>query len=680
MCSALDRLTRLYGLIPSTPVAVLAGNDHAYRTALSSHDGGANVTAIIDLRDRCDDPALSEEAHARGITLFAGCTLYEAASSATGHALSKVTVHRFGSDGEAREKVATLECGVLAMSAGFMPAYQLACQAGAVLSYDDETAQFQLSKLPTGMHLAGSVDSVFSFAAVEASGRNAARQAVRNLDVEVATDEDENITCNEQVNHPWPFVKHPKGREFVDFDEDLQIKDIVNATRMGYRDIQLVKRFSTVGMGPSQGRHSALPTARLVARATDRSVNETGVTTARPPLTPEPLGLLAGRRFHPLRRTPLHDRHLGLGAQMMPAGNWQRPAFYGPQEQRAAAIQAEVNAVRTEVGIIDVSTLGGIELRGPDAAEFMNRLYTFGFAKQPIGKTRYAVLTNELGVVADDGVAARIGENHYYVTATTSGVDRVYRDMLKWNAQWRLDVDIANVTSAFSAVNIAGPKSRDVLTALGCDISLEADDFPYLAYREATLAGVPARMMRVGFVGELGYELHVPSPYIGVLWDRLIEVGEGFGIRPFGVEAQRLLRLEKGHIIVGQDTDGMTQPDEVSLRWAIAKKKPFFVGAKSVEILSKAPLERKLVGFELGATAPQPKEGHLVIRDGDIVGSVTSCEYSPTLNKIIGLAYVHPADSTSGAELLIRTDNAVHVHAHVADTPFYDPGNTRQGL
>ena len=187
-------------------------------------------------------------------------------------------------------------------------------------------------------------------------------------------------------------------------------------------------------------------------------------------------------------------------------------------------------------------------------------------------------------------------------------------------------------------------------------------------------------MMRVGFVGELGYELHVPSPYIGVLWDRLMEAGEAFGIRAFGVEAQRLLRLEKGHIIVGQDTDGMTQPDEVSLRWAIAKKKPFFVGAKSVEILSKAPLERKLVGFELGATAPQPKEGHLVIRDGDIVGSVTSCEYSPTLNKIIGLAYVHPADSASGAEVLIRTDNAVHVHAHVADTPFYDPDNARQAL
>lgn len=682
MCSALDRLTRLYGAIPSAPVVVLAGNDHAYRTALSSHDGGVNVTAIIDLRDRCDDPILADEARLRNITIHQRCAVFEAASSTFTHALSRVTVHRLADCGKAAEKVATLDCGILAMSAGFMPAYQLACQAGAILSYDDETAQFQLSNLPRGMHLAGSVKSVFALASVEASGRDAARQAIRALDLGTKRElgEDENLPCYEKVNHPWPFVKHPKGREFVDFDEDLQIKDIVNATRMGYRDIQLVKRFSTVGMGPSQGRHSALPTARLVAKATDRSVNETGVTTARPPLTPEPLGLLAGRRFHPFRQTPLHERHLKLGAQMMPAGNWQRPAYYGIPEQRDALIQAEVNAVRTGVGIIDVSTLGGIELRGPDAAEFMNRLYTFGFVKQPIGKTRYAVLTNELGVIADDGVAARISEHHYYVTATTSGVDGVYRDMLRWNAQWRLHVDIANITSAFSAVNVAGPKSRDVLTAMGCDISLDAHDFPYLAYREGSLAGIPARMMRVGFVGELGYELHVPSPHIGALWDGLMDTGKEFGLRTFGVEAQRLLRLEKGHIIVGQDTDGMTQPNEVSLRWAIAKKKPFFVGAKSIEILSNAPLERQLVGFDLVAGSPQPKEGHLVIRNGHIVGSVTSCEYSPTLNKIIGLAYVHPEDSASGTEVVIRTDNAVQVLARVADTPFYDPDNARQDL
>lgn len=682
MCSALDRLTRLYGVIPSSPIVVLAGNDQAYRTALSSHDGGAHISAIVDLREGCDDPELATAARQRNIRIYQQCAVFEAVSSAAGKRLSKVVIHQLNDSNEVGEKITTLDCAVLAMSGGFMPAYQLACQAGAVLSYDDEIAQFQLTKLPAGMHLAGSVDSLFTLASVEASGRDAARRALRNLDLttKISVNEDENLSCTEKVNHPWPFIKHPKGREFVDFDEDLQIKDIVNATRMGYRDIQLVKRFSTVGMGPSQGRHSALPTARLVAKATERSVNETGVTTARPPLTPEPLGLLAGRRFHPMRFTPLHDRHLALNAQMMPAGNWQRPAYYGNEAQRDALIKAEAIAVRSQVGIIDVSTLGGIELRGPDAPEFMNRLYTFGFVKQPIGKTRYAVLTNEQGVVTDDGVAARLGEHHYYVTATTSGVDRVYRDMLRWNAQWRLDVDIANVTSAFSAVNVAGPKSRQVLAAVGCDISLEPDSFPYLAYREAMVAGIPTRLMRVGFVGELGFELHVPSPYIGELWDRLMDAGSELGIRPFGVEAQRLLRLEKGHIIVGQDTDGMTHPDEVSLRWAIAKNKPFFVGAKSVEILSKVPLERQLVGFELGPKSQKPKEGHLVIRQGNIVGSVTSCEYSPTLDAIIGLAYVHPNDSIAGSTIVIRTDNAMHVQARVSDTPFYDPENKRQDL
>ena len=252
--------------------------------------------------------------------------------------------------------------------------------------------------------------------------------------------------------------------------------------------------------------------------------------------------------------------------------------------------------------------------------------------------------------------------------------------MLRWSVQWRLDLDIANVTSAFSAVNVAGPLSRQVLERAGCSVDLSSDSFPYLAYREAMVAGIPARMMRVGFVGELSYELHVPSPLIGDLWDRLLIAGEDMEIRPFGVEAQRLLRLEKGHIIVGQDTDGMTQPNEVSLGWAIARKKPFFVGSKSVDILSKSPLERQLVGFELDASSSQPKEGHLVIRAGDIVGSVTSCEYSPTLNKIIGLAYVHPQDSTPGKTIVIRTDGAVHVDARVASTPFYDPDNARQAL
>ena len=322
-----------------------------------------------------------------------------------------------------------------------------------------------------------------------ADGRNAARAALRCIDI--SADEDEPVTCAAQVNHPWPIFPHPKGREFVDFDEDLQIKDIVNATRLGYRDVQLVKRYSTVGMGPSQGRHAALPTARLVAKATDRTVSETGVTTARPPVKPEALGHIAGRRFHPHRHTAIADRHNAAGAQWMPAGLWGRPAFYGEPHHKQRCVAEEVTAVRTGVGVIDVSTLGGIELRGPDAAEFMNRFYTYGFLKQPVGRTRYAVLVSEQGVVIDDGVAARLAEDHFYVTATTGGVDRVYREMLRWNAQWRLSVDIANVTAAFSAINIAGPDSRAVLEALGCSIDVSADAFPYLGCREGDVAGIP---------------------------------------------------------------------------------------------------------------------------------------------------------------------------------------------
>ena len=689
MCSAFERLLRLYGVAPRGPLVVLAGNDAAYRTAIDAFDAGMTVSCLVDMRAGPNDPELEAGLTLRGIGLETEATVYEANADNSGLKLGSIAIHGLNTAGQSHPINAktkpvgalrrNLPCGVLAMSAGYMPAYQLACQGGAQLRYCEQSAHFQLTNLPAGMVVAGSANSVFTLEATSADGRNAALAALAHIGRTPAEPE-EPVSCKAQVNYPWPLFPHPKGREFVDFDEDLQIKDIVNSTRQGYRDIQLVKRFSTVGMGPSQGRHSALPTARLVAQATGRSIDETGVTTARPPLKPEALGLLAGRRFDPYRRTPLDSRHVELGAQMMPAGTWRRPAYYGREQQRDTAVAAEVRAVRHGVGMIDVSTLGGIELRGPDAAEFMNRLYTFGFANQPVGKTRYAVMTSQQGVIIDDGVSARLSDEHFYVTATTTGVERVYRDMLWWQAQWRLNVDIANVTSAFAAINIAGPKARKVLEAAGCSIDCSATAFPYLACREAQVAGVTARLMRVGFVGELGFELHVPSLSVGALWNALLEAGAPFDIRPFGVEAQRVLRLEKGHIIVGQDTDGMTHPGEVDLAWAIAKRKPFYVGGRSVAILMAGKQRRRLVGFTLNNDAPKPKEGHLVLRNGDIVGNVTSCEYSPTLNCIIGLAYAHPSDATPNSRICIRADNGVEVLARVTSLPFYDPDNQRQQL
>lgn len=683
LCSAAMRLMSHYGISPGQQAVVLTGNDDGYHCALALASNGVAVVAVVDMRPAADDAELANKLTTLGIKLHQQATVYQAIGGRRSQRLRAVEIRSITSPGHTTATGAvTLECDLLSMSAGYMPAYQLLCQAGAKLSYDDGSARFSLNRLPPNLRIAGSVNGIHDLDAVVRDGEAAAIQCLNALGFssEVA----EPVHCQRQTNFPWPIFKHPKGKDFVDFDEDLQTKDIINTVSLGYRDIQLVKRFSTVGMGPSQGRHSVLPAARLVAAATGRTVTETGVTTARPPYVAEKLAHLAGRVFDPYRRTPMHRHHVRLNAQWLPAGNWRRPAFYGPAEERAHCIEQEAMAVRQAVGIIDVSTLGGIEIRGGDAAEFIERLYTFRFRKQPVGKTRYAIMTNEQGVVIDDGVCCRLADDHFYVTATTSGVDTVYRTITQWQAQWRLDVDIANVTSAFAAFNVAGPKARKVMQAVCDDIDFSAAAFPYLAYREGSLDDIPIRVLRVGFVGELGYEVHLPTLFAEHVWERLLKAGEADGIRPFGVEAQRLLRLEKGHIIVGQDTDGMSHPGELSLEWALDRDKPFFVGRRSVDILLAAKQTRKLVGFRLPKAITRPQEGHLVLSadtaGADITGHVTSCEYSSTLDSTIGLAYVAVSQQALGSLFPIRVEGGEIVAAEVVALPFYDADNQRQDL
>jgi sarcosine oxidase subunit alpha len=390
---------------------------------------------------------------------------------------------------------------------------------------------------------------------------------------------------------------------------------------------------------------------------------------------------MAGRAFEPTRLTSMHRRHEELGAQFMTAGLWLRPAFYGAKDNAARAIEDEVRAVRNAAGLIDVSTLGGLDIRGPDAAAFIDRMYTWAYEKQPVGRARYALLTDMAGVVIDDGVACRLHDRHFYVTATTSGVDQVYRSMTWFNAQWKMDVDVANVTAAWAGVNLAGPEARAIVAKLESDIDFSKDAFPYMAVRTGTLAGIPVRVLRVGFVGELGYEIHCPSGMGEALWDKLMEAGQPMGLKPFGVEAQRVLRLEKGHIIVGQDTDGLTNPVEAGMEWALAKKKPFYVGKRSIEMQAAKGITRKLVGFTLaGSEGAMPKECHLVIRDGTIAGRVTSVVRSPSLGKVIGLAYLPPDLAEPGRRFEIRVDGGTMAAAEVVATPFLDPENKRQEL
>ena len=673
LTSAAQRLMKLYAVKPGKRAVVLTGNDDGYLAALDLHDQGVEVAAVVDMRSGPSDQSLNTALHQRGITCHPQATVYEALHEKGMRHVTGVDIRRITGQGQVAGNGLTVECDLLCMSGGYMPVYQLLCQAGGKLAYDDQSAEFNLSGLPKNLRVAGSANGRHVLDNVMEDARNAVNEITGQGTASPFASEP-------QVNFPWPIFPHPKGKDFVDFDEDLQVRDIVNATKIGYRDVQLVKRYSTVGMGPSQGRHSALPTARLVASSTQRNISETGVTTARPPFVAEKLAHVAGRAFDPYRQTPMHKRHVEAGAKLMPAGVWQRPAYYGKPDQRDACMQAEANHVRTKVGLIDVSTLGGLDVRGPDAAELLNRMYTFAFLKQPVGRSRYALMTNEHGVVIDDGVCARFAENHFYVTATTSGVDRIYQQMLKWNAQWRLNVDIANVTAAISAVNVAGPDSRKVLETICTDLDLSAEAFPYLGVRNGTVAGIKARLLRVGFVGELGYEIHVPARHALSLWDALMEAGKAFDIRPFGVETQRLLRLEKGHVIISQDTDGMTHPAEIDMGWAVSRNKPFFVGRRSVDILEAQPMKRKLVGFSLPKGSPQPLEGHLVLKGPDISGNVTSCEYSQTLGKIIGLAYAAFDQSALGQQLPIRVEGGVVVQATVVQLPFLDPENKRQEL
>jgi sarcosine oxidase subunit alpha len=681
--SAAQRLIRLYGVRPGQRAVILTANDDGYATALDLFENDVEIVAIADLRTSPAASSVYKKAQEINIPILTGHTVFSAEPRADKNHIERVELKEIIGQGQCAEVSSHYDCDLLCVSIGFTPTYQLALQSGGKISYDDDSARFSITQLPNSLHLAGAVNGYNELSSLIDSGKQAAKTACNNLGLTVQDITSQQTTTsisNTYGNHPWPIFPHPKGKEFVDLDEDLQYADIVNACKDGYSELELVKRYSTVGMGPSQGRHSALATARIVADQTQRTVAEVGVTTARPPFRAEKLGVIAGRSFDPERLTAIHHRHKELGAQMITAGVWWRPAYYGQSQNRDQCIRNENLTIRNNVGLIDVSTLGGLEVRGPDAAEFLNRMYTFAYAKQKVGMSRYLLMTNPAGTIIDDGVACRFSNEHFYVTATTGGVDNVYRTMLWWNTQWRLDVDVTNVTTAYAGVNIAGPNSREVLHQICHDIDLTPEEFPYLAVREGTVAHIPARLLRVGFVGELGYEIHVPSSQGEALWDALLEAGKEHNIQPVGIEAQRLLRLEKGHIIVSQDTDAMTTPQEVHMTWAIAKKKPFFVGGRSLQLLDNHPSDRKLIGFAIDTEQNEiPKESNIILDGNNIVGHITSIAHSPSLNKIIGLAYAK-AGTEPGMQINIKLSSGAVTQAQVVEMPFYDPDNKRQEM
>ncbi len=682
LASAGQRLLYRYAVKPAERVVILTANSDGYRAAIDCAKHDITVAAVLDWRvplcrpggNRPSNSDLAAAVTDLKIPVLTGHCIYEAIPNSAGSRVAAAIACPVDHEGNPQpEHRNRINCDGVLVSVGWTTAANLLYQAGTKMQFNHELHQYLPATLPPGIFACGRVNGVFEFEQKLLDGQKAGLAAAAYLGL----GEEKNIAiapASESPSHPYPIVAHPKGKNFVDFDEDLQLKDFDNAIQEGFDNIELLKRYSTVGMGPSQGKHSNMNAIRILARSLGKTPAEVGTTTARPFFHPVPISHLAGRSFLPERFTPLHAQHQDLGAKWMLAGQWRRPEYYvQPGQSREQCIQAEVNAVRQRVGLIDVGTLGKLELRGSQAAEFLERVYGGRYANLKAGMTRYALMLDEAGVVIDDGVIARLGPEHFYFTTTTSGAAAVYRELTRLNTIWQLDCGIVNLTGARSAINLAGPQSRLVLAKL-TDLDLSGATFPYLGIREGLVAGIPALLMRVGFVGEWGYEIHFAAEHGIALWTALISAGADFGICPFGVEAQRLLRLEKGHLIIGQDTDGLTTPREAGLDWAVKRDKRFFVGQRSLQILAKRPLKQKLVGFQLPKdfAGTPPQECCLVIEQTEITGRVTSIAFSPTLQHYIGLAYVKP-ELKNGDRFSIRAPDGSLVMATVCPTPFYDP-------
>jgi sarcosine oxidase, subunit alpha len=459
-------------------------------------------------------------------------------------------------------------------------------------------------------------------------------------------------------NHPALFRSNTHG--MVDWCEDVSSKDICAAAKEGYDSIELVKRYSTSTMGPTQGKLETINTMAILAETLGETLESIGTTTWRPPYAPITLGALAGRPMEPLRVSPMQPWHEANKATPLIAGQWVRPEHYGNPS-------AEVVNTRNNVGIIDVTPLGKYLLRGPDTVKLLNFLYVNEWSKLAEGSGQYGLMCGDDGVVLDDGVTAHTGPDEYFMTTTSSGAAGVHEWIESWlqgSDGWLVHVTPA--TDAYASINVAGPRSRELVGRLVEEIELDPHAFPYMGARKGRLAGVEGcYLLRLGFTGELSYELHVPAGYGLYMWETLIECGRDLGVAPFGVEAQRIMRLEKGHVIVGQDTDGLTNAFSFGLKKFVKLTKNDFVGKAELRWLSERTDYPHLVGLWPDDPSLAPPEASQILSNGRIVGRITSSRVSPTLRRSICMALLSEDLARPGTSVKVQLPDGRQVSAQV---------------
>lgn len=668
LAGAGETYLRRYGVLPGRRIVVLTTADSAYGAAFALQDAGAEIIAIVDARLGPGASAAAGEAVARGIPVLPGSTILATKGWLR---VEGVTLGRVQPDGTARPS-GTLTADCVLMSGGWTPSVHLFSQTKGKLRWAEALGAYVPGDAAPGQAMRCIGAAAGDMPAAMTSARIGA----------------------------LPLAGSPDSvKAFVDFQNDVTARDLHIAAREGFRAIEHVKRYTTTGMATDQGKTSNLNALGIVAEITGRSVPEIGLTTFRAPYTPVTFGLFAGQArgelFDPVRRTPFHGWAEANGAVFEDVGAWKRAHYFLPRrpldpaavDRRAmhGAVLAECRTVREAVGLFDASTLGKIELCGPDAVEFLERAYATPVRSLGIGKCRYALLLNEAGFIIDDGIIARLDEQRFHITTTTGGAARVFgmfEDYLQteWPdlAAWQ-----TSITEQWAVIAVQGPKARELIAPFVEGIDIAAAAMPHMSVRQGRFAGLPCRLFRVSFTGELGYEINLPAGLALPVWQQLAERAAEFGGGPYGTEAMHVLRAEKGYIIVGQDTDGTMTPEDMGLGWAVSKKKPDFIGKRGLmrpDLV--APGRKHFVGLIAEDRTKRLEEGAQIVADQvapagtHAIGHVTSAYDSAALGHAFALAVIEDGRNRIGQVVYLPMERET-IAARIVEPVFVDREGTR---
>ena len=683
-------------------IMVLAtNNDDAYRTAIKQSEVGLKVAAILDARTSVTGE-LPNKARELGIRVETGMAISKVKGSKS---VSGVSICLQAGEGVPLEEI---KCDIVAMSGGWSPIVHLWSHCGGKLNWDAENAMFRpdaerppLGDDGTGFVSVGGTANGYLIAneAMQdaiSQGKLVAKQVgYKPVNSKSTIVDVENESPIEQIwQMPQGMSIKLQAKTFLDYQNDVKVSDVRLAAREGYESVEHTKRYTTLGMATDQGKLSNINGLAILADSLKAEIPNVGTTTFRPPYHPISMGSIAGdargELFKPIRKSPIHNWIEENGGFFEPVADWRRPYCYQKNNETVKdSVQREILNTRTNVGLLDASTLGKIIVKGSDAGKFLDMIYTNLMSNLKVGHCRYGLMCTENGFLSDDGVVARLDENTFLCHTTSGGSDRIHAWMEEWlqTEWWDWKVYTANVTEQYAQIAVVGPNSRKLLEKLGgMDVSKEA--LPFMRFSEGTIGGIRVRPFRISFSGELSYEIAVPASDGQAFWDMCMEAGKEFGIQPYGTECLHVMRAEKGFIMIGDETDGTVIPQDLNMEWALSKKKEDFLGKRAHLRSHMSDLSRwKLVGLK-------PVDPNVVIPDGayatdgtvrengvkNMIGRVTSTYFSPTLNRSIAMGLVKFGPNRMGEIIDFPTLDGKIIKAEICNQVFLDPEGERQNV